>query len=236
MKNLIDKKIIGILGGMGPASTADFFTKLVKITKARNDNEHARVLIYNNPLIPDRTESILAGGDSPVPMLIDGIAALCNMGSQIIAIPCNTAHYYYHEIVNASSVPVLNILEETVSAVIRRGYKRAALLATAGTYRSGIYQKAFSNSIASIIMPDENDQKFFFNLAYKVKEKDNNYDKNSLIIRLNKLRNAGAECFVLGCTEIPMAFAYMGIDDDIIDSSLELARAALLSAGYEVLI
>jgi aspartate racemase len=83
-------------------------------------------------------------------------------------------------------------------------------------------------------MPDKADQEFFYHLAYQVKAGDQNYDKEGLLARLQILRSLGAECFVLGCTEIPVAFSDMGITDDVIDTSLELARAALQAAGYEV--
>ena len=171
---------------------------------------------------------------SPAPMLCAGVRGLAACGADLIAIPCNTAHYYYNEIVAASPVPVLSILTEAVGAIKRQEKHRAALLATAGTYQSGIYQRAFKQGSVELIMPDTADQEFFYRLAYQVKAGDKNYDKEGLLARLQVLRNSGAQCFVLGCTEIPVAFADMGIADDVIDTSLELARAALLAAGYEV--
>ena len=228
------KKIIGVLGGMGPLATADFFTKLVLLTKADSDSGHPRVIIDNNPQIPDRTAAILGIGPSPVKELCDGVKNLAAMGAGVIAVPCNTAHYYYDEMANAADVPVLSILDEAVSAVKRLGKKRAALLATAGTYQSGIYQRAFEKGNVELIMPCKEDQEFFYKLAYKVKSGDRNYDKADLEKRLETLRCMGAECFVLGCTEIPVAFAHMGIKNDIIDTSKELARAALFAAMYEV--
>ncbi len=230
----MEKKTIGVLGGMGPLATADFFKKLVLLTAADCDAAHPRVLIDNNPRIPDRTAAILGRGPSPAPMLCAGVRGLAACGADLIAIPCNTAHYYYNEIVAASPVPVLSILTEAVGAIKRQEKHRAALLATAGTYQSGIYQRAFKQGSVELIMPDTADQEFFYRLAYQVKAGDKNYDKEGLLARLQVLRNSGAQCFVLGCTEIPVAFADMGIADDVIDTSLELARAALLAAGYEV--
>ncbi|HWQ51519.1 MAG TPA: amino acid racemase [Terriglobales bacterium] len=230
----MEKKTIGVLGGMGPLATADFFKKLVLLTKAECDAGHPRVLIDNNPAIPDRTAAILGRGPSPLPMLCAGVKGLAACGAGVIAIPCNTAHYYYEEIAAVSPVPVLSILDEAVAAVKRQGKRRAALLATAGTYRSGIYQKAFEKGGVELVMPDAAGQEFFYHLAYQVKAGNTNYDREGLLAKLQILRNMGAECFVLGCTEIPVAFADMGVATDVIDTSLELARAALLYAGYEV--
>ena len=61
------EKTIGILGGMGPAATADLFTKIVSLTKADRDNEHIRIYVDNNTKIPDRTRAILFGGEDPLP-------------------------------------------------------------------------------------------------------------------------------------------------------------------------
>ncbi len=231
----MDKKVIGILGGMGPLATADFFTKLVKLTAAKADSEHPRVVMDNNPSIPDRTAGILGLGKSPLAMLKEGVANVEGMGAQVIAIPCNTAHYYYDDFVGAAqSAEVLSILKTTVEAVKRRGYGRPALLATVGTYNSGIYQRAFEAAGIELVVPEGEEQKFYYNLAYMVKQGDKNYPKGELLTKLQGLYSMGADCFILGCTEIPVAFDDMGISENVIDTSLELARAALIKAGYEV--
>ena len=61
----MSKKIIGILGGMGPAATADLFTKIINSTEASCDQEHLHVIIDSNTNIPDRTEALIHGGADP---------------------------------------------------------------------------------------------------------------------------------------------------------------------------
>jgi aspartate racemase len=63
------EKIIGILGGMGPEATIDLFYKIVKFTPAEKDQDHLRIIIDNNPKIPDRTAAILKKGEDPLPAL-----------------------------------------------------------------------------------------------------------------------------------------------------------------------
>ena len=88
------EKIIGVLGGMGPEATIDLFTKLVKSTRAKKDQDHLRILIDNNPKIPDRTRAIQGKGPSPLPQLIRSGKTLEKAGANFIIIPCVTAHYY----------------------------------------------------------------------------------------------------------------------------------------------
>ena len=92
------EKIIGILGGMGPEATADLFYKIIKLTPAKKDQEHLRIIIDNNPKIPDRTKAILYKGENPLPELIKTAQNLEKAGANFIIMPCNTAHYYHHEI------------------------------------------------------------------------------------------------------------------------------------------
>jgi aspartate racemase len=69
-------EIIGILGGMGPAATADFYAKLVSTTPGVHDQDHLRTVIWSDPTIPDRTEALLGDGPDPTPWLLDGSRVL----------------------------------------------------------------------------------------------------------------------------------------------------------------
>ncbi|MGB4554610.1 MAG: amino acid racemase, partial [bacterium] len=87
------RKVIGILGGMGPEATADLFLKIIRATPAEKDQDHLRVIIDNNPQIPDRTAAIFSQGDDPLPLLVETAKNLARAGADFIVIPCNTAHY-----------------------------------------------------------------------------------------------------------------------------------------------
>ena len=88
------KKILGILGGMGPAATADLYGKIVALTEALSDGEHIRTIIDSNVNIPDRTAAILSGGESPLEEMEAALDNLVCCGAEVIIIPCNTAHYF----------------------------------------------------------------------------------------------------------------------------------------------
>ena len=110
------KKVIGIIGGMGPMATADLFRKLVSLTDADSDREHIHVLIDNDPSIPDRTDAILYGGESPVPLICAAAHRLEAAGADVLIMPCNTGHYFHEEIASSCTVPLLSMPEETAAA------------------------------------------------------------------------------------------------------------------------
>ena len=93
-------KIIGIIGGMGPAATIDLYKKIVENTPAEKDQEHIHVIIDSYPQIEDRTEYILYGGKNPAPRLIESAKRLESAGADALIMPCNTAHYFAKDIEN----------------------------------------------------------------------------------------------------------------------------------------
>lgn len=232
----MEKKTIGIIGGMGPLATADLFEKIVGHTKAACDQEHLHVVIDSNTNIPDRTAALLHGGADPLPELTGSARRLEAMGADVLIMPCNTAHNYYDGISAAVSVPVLHMVRLTAQALVERGVKKAGLLATDGTVRTGIYQKSFAGSGVELLTPDEAGQRAVMEMIYQgVKAGDMAFDAKPARQAMERLLAAGAEVLILGCTELPLAVKLYGIDLPAVDPTLELALAAIRFAGGETL-
>ncbi|WJV29945.1 amino acid racemase [Rossellomorea sp. AcN35-11] len=102
------EKTIGILGGMGPAATVDLFQKIVANTEASRDQEHIKILIYNNPKIPPRM-LVPKEGQDPVPEIIRSARLIEQAGADFIIMPCHTAHIWYDHIQRATTVPFLQL-------------------------------------------------------------------------------------------------------------------------------
>src|SRR5205823_6344060 len=96
-------KVIGVLGGMGPWATLDLFEKILRLTPAQVDQDHFRLVIDNNPKIPDRSPAILGDSEDPTPALVATAKNLQQHGADFLVIPCNTAHFFYERV--ASAVP-----------------------------------------------------------------------------------------------------------------------------------
>lgn len=230
----MEKKTIGIIGGMGPLATADLFEKIVGHTKAACDQEHLHVVIDSNTNIPDRTAALLHGGADPLPELVKSAGRLEKMGADVLIMPCNTAHNYYDGIAAAVSVPVLHMVRLTAQALVERGVKKAGLLATDGTVRTGIYQKSFAGSGVELLTPDEAGQRAVMEMIYQgVKAGDMAFDAQPARRAMERLLAAGAEVLILGCTELPLAVKLYGIALPAVDPTLELALEAIRFAGGE---
>ncbi len=232
----MQKKTLGIIGGMGPMATADLYRKIVALTDAPNDNAHIHVLIDSNVNIPDRTAAILTGGADPLPELTKSARLLENAGADILMMPCNTAHYFYDGVCKATPLPVLHMLRLTVEEIKRRGLKKVGLLATDGTVKTGIYARLFEENGVPFLTPDEKGQKAVMDMIYKgVKagKSAGEYDASAVRAALSRMLALGAEAFVLGCTELPLAFEDYRLDYPSVDPTRVLARAAVEAAGYQ---
>ncbi len=229
------KKVIGIIGGMGPLATVDLFKKIVSMTKADSDQEHLRVCIDSNTDIPDRTKAILHGGIDPVDEILRSAQRLESAGADVLIMPCNTAHYFYDRLTAATSLPILNMLEETAKEIVRQGIGTVGLLATDGTIQSGVYDHILQKYEIKVLKPSDEDQRHIMDIIYKgVKASNAQLDITGFLHALDKLEAAGAEALVLGCTELPIAFVMFDIKKKVVDPTAVLASAAILFAGGEI--
>lgn len=231
----MNKKIIGIIGGMGPLATADLFQKIILHTQASCDQEHLHVCIDSNTNIPDRTEALLHGGADPVPEMTRSARHLASIGAQVLIMPCNTAHGFYEQVQSAVDVPVLHMIALTRDALTARGVRRAGLLATDGTIETGIYQRTFAGSGIELLTPPAADQAAVMDVIYNgVKAGDVSHDTAAFRRACEALLARGAETLILGCTELPLAFSLYGLPYPATDPTLELALGAIRFAGGTV--
>jgi len=227
------EKIIGILGGMGPEATIDLFYKIIKLTPAEKDQDHLRIIIDNNPKIPDRSAAILGKGEDPLPALQETAKNLEKAGANFIIIPCNTAHYFLPSIQESVKIPVLNMIEETAKETQKRNssIKKTGLLASIGTYKAEIYNKYFKKYNIEVISPEEKDKEEVMRVIYAVKAGNLSEEvKKSIISIAQKLIDKGAGAIITGCTEIPLILKEEDVSVSIIDPTQILAKAAVKKA------
>lgn len=230
-------KTIGILGGMGPLATADLFRKIVTLTEAGCDNDHIRVYIDSNSAIADRTAAILNGGKSPLPEMESAMHHLEACGADCIIMPCNTAHYFLPALQEQTKTPFISMLAATAKtcAATYPG-KTAAILATKGTLATGLYNRALEAEGVSYLIPDEAQKDVLMHLIYDVVKasKPLEPELENWAALLLQLRQAGADYFILGCTELPIVADSLPVVGPFIDPTAELAKAAIRFCGYAV--
>lgn len=226
-------EIFGVLGGMGPLATADFLRKLTELTPAHNDQEHIPTIVYSVPQIPDRSSCIMGHGPSPLPALLEGARFLESNGAQAIAITCNTAHFWYDDLVARIDVPIIHIADAVIERLVfDNGGKEPSvgLLATAGTIRTGVYQTRLArHGLSCLLSPEEDLEMLVMPGIAAVKAGD--LDKAGTLLEkaARSLMSRGATAVVMACTEIPLALADASLElqPRLIDATAALAASCV---------
>ncbi|HEY3248383.1 MAG TPA: amino acid racemase [bacterium] len=227
------QRVIGVLGGLGPWATVDLFEKILRLTPAARDQDHLRIIIDNNPKIPDRSPAILGDGEDPTPELIATARNLERSGADFIVIPCNTAHAFYAAIQDAVGIPVLHIMDEVAAAAVAEvpGGRRVGVLATRAAMAAELYHRSFARVGIEVLGPDAAGQDEVNRAIYGVKAgKIGPEVTRGLVAVCDGLVGAGAQALVLGCTELPFVLHPADVPVPLLDSNLILARAAIRTA------
>ncbi len=225
-------KVLGILGGMGPAATAEFLHLLADLAVADRDQDHPQIILFSNPRIPDRTAAIIGGGEDPAPDILEGLKRLESWGAQLLAVPCNTAHVFIDRFRGDLYVPLVHIIEETVSRARNASPEGAWLLATSGTSASGIYSREAERSGYSLFLPDKEIQLKLQDVIGLVKANRIRESGIMLEVCVSKLLQERDLPVVAGCTEIPIAYRASGLDPGRVISSLESLAQGCLERIY----
>lgn len=201
---------VGVVGGVGPAATVDFMNKVIRNTSAKRDQEHIKMVVEQNPQIPDRTENLIGDGADPTIALYSICKKLEAANADIIAIPCNTAHAFVDRIQPYLAIPVVNMLSETVEHIKKTcgTSKSIGLLATDGTIKSRVYHDVIEKAGLSLIVPDERHQDHVMRAIYGPQGVKAGFSegecKQDLLLAMDFLVRQGAEILILGCTELPL--------------------------------
>jgi aspartate racemase len=233
------RRVVGVIGGMGPDATVDFFAKLVAATRADSDQDHLRIVIDNDPGVPDRTAAIEGRGESPAPRLAAMARGLVAQGAELLVMPCNSAHAFADAVrAAAGPVPFLDLIETTVAATRERlpGVAAVGLLATDGALAARLYQDAFEAAGVRALVPLGDDQRTVMEAIYAVKRgAADDAVRARLRLVAERLAAAGAEAIVAACTEVPLLMAEGDVRHDggvlpFVSSTDELVRRTLAEA------
>ncbi|GAA4325228.1 aspartate racemase [Streptomyces venetus] len=229
MTSPVTTEIVGILGGMGPAATADFYAKLVSLTPGTSDQDHLRTVIWSDPTVPDRTEALLGDGPDPTPWLLNGGRVLREAGATLIAIPCNTAHAFVPRIADHVGLPIVHMIGEVAQhlTTLRPRVRTAGLLATTGTVRAGLYQEWLDGYGIDLVLPEPDGRQEEVMAAVRaVKAGARDATATAPLVRAARgLTAQGAQVIIAGCTEIPLGLPADAIDVPLVDPAAVLAQA-----------
>lgn len=226
-------RTIGILGGMGPAASADFLTMLVGAVKATRDEAHPRVLLESNPHVPDRNAA-LAGGASPGPALAAMALRLVANGAKVLAMPCNAAHGWAADVrrVIPQDVVFVDLIGTGVAAALACAPRTVGLLAVGATHGLQLYHAPLEAAGVRVIAPPP---EAVAALVARVKRGDTGPAARSAATRLAvRLAEDGADVVLAACTEIPLVLDAGNCPVPLVDATAALAKATLDAARMEI--
>ncbi len=243
--------MIGILGGMGTRAGLDFCNKLAMLNRGKIDQEYPLFMLYNKSNIPGRPTSISVHAASSsdilgrpkdlnkynkvLKSLTEGCISLQKSNCKFIVIPCNTAHYWYDDLQKKIIIPIINMPKEVYLHAKKNCKKKSkiGLLATAGTLKTGVYNRFFDKNF-SLINPKKSLQKSSVNKAIKYVKMGKIKDAEKAIKpAVNYLIKMKCKKIVLGCTELPIAifafksFKKVKLSKIFLDPNLILANVSM---------
>lgn len=230
-------KTVGILGGMGPEASVRFLELLVRNTDAAADAEHVPAILHSRPQTPDRTAAILHGGESPVPWLVRGAAALEAAGADFLVMPCVTAHYFWPQVAPQTRLPFVHLLQAALGDLqeTRPGIKTVGLLATNGTVRARVVHDVFEPAGIRLLLPSESDQERVMEAIYGkqgIKAGVTTGRPREIVCEIAlRLISTGAEAVMAGCTEIPLSLKPADLSVPLVEPLCSGARACIRQAG-----
>jgi aspartate racemase len=200
------EKIVGILGGMGPEATVDLMRRIIAGTDAKDDIDHIRCIVDNNPKVPSRIKALLeGGGESPAPCMADMAKRLETWGADCLAIACNTAHNYYPDVQGAVAIPVLNMIElASVHAVKHNpGCKRVGVLASPAVRLTRLYTDVLEKLGVEAVYPDIDYENRLLGVIKNIKAGDTGPEiRKEFAAIVENVGKNGAEIAIIACTEL----------------------------------
>ena len=197
-------KRIGIVGGLGPEATVDYYRTIIDDCRKRTGGRVPEIIIYS---VDVKDFPGIGERDNIVQWLGGAINALHRAGADFVALTANTPHIVFDELVKLSPIPLISIVEETRRVVQGQGLKKVGLLGTKVTMSSRFYQDAFSKHNISIVVPTEQEQdyindKLFTEIMFNHIVEETR--QGLLAILKSMIERHNIEAVILGCTELPL--------------------------------
>ena len=219
-------KRLGVLGGMGPAASAEFMVRLVAQTSAVKDQDHIPTILWSDNTVPDRSTSMRNGNDKPLPYLLKGIQGLISAGCNLIVIPCNTAHFWFKDMEKQASwnAKIVHIVDSVADSLRDRKVTNAKIgvMGTQASIELGLYQYRLNKLGWDCIVPTKEEMDTLVQPAIDLIKANCIAEAHPMLMTaIHSLIDKGAKAVVLGCTEIPLSIRENTVQDTPIINSID---------------
>ncbi len=232
----INRKRVGVIGGMGPLATIDFMSTVMQLTDATRDQDHLPLLVDQDPTIPDRQLAIAGEGIDPGPALAASARRLEEGGAEFLVMPCNLAHAWQSSITSAVGIPFISIVDVSVTAVLdnREASGPIGLLTTPGCFAAGLYQRAIQDQGREQVLQSSDEQAQAMQWVRQIKRGDqSDAVRDGLHSLATALIERGAGSLIAACTEFPLFLDQSMFAVPFVSSTYELAKATVTMASIE---
>lgn len=229
----MNDKSVGIIGGMGPEATINLMQCILEATPAKDDQDHIHMIVDNDPKIPSRIKALIEGtGKSPLPRLQQIAKNLEQNSVDLIAMPCNTAHYYHADIQSSVNIPVLNMIKLAVQDIVseNKSITNVGILASDAVHSLHLYDDSFSMFGLSTCKPSLNLQ---INIMQSIKRIKNNCCNNNILPDIqeavNELILLDANIILIACTELSLLTSELKSNIPLYDANKILAKHIVMA-------
>jgi aspartate racemase len=225
------EKIVGVIGGMGPAATVEFLRRVVAATPARDDVDHIRILVDNNPKIPSRIAALIEGtGEDPLPVLVDMARGLEKQGADFLVMPCNTAHHYLPGIAAAVQIPLFDMVALSVAALsaLSPRPERIGMLASPAVMKVGLFSARLESAGFEAAFPDAAGEAAMLDIIRAVKAGIAGRGHKAGYARI--AASLDADAWLIACTELSVLGLPEDLGKPIVDTLDVLVRATVAEA------
>jgi aspartate racemase len=228
-------KTIGILGGMGPVATGEFFNRIMSLCQkwhgAVQDGDYPPISVYSMSL-QGSNESGIKNEKVLEREFLEGIEELGMTKCDFVTIPCNTAHHFIAQMKKKTRVPIISITDETVARVEKEKMKRIGLLASESTYIHKVYGKPFASHHIEVVEPTDEEKRILTRMVLhvmggKLSSRDK-ADMKTIVSRMK--REDKIQAVVVGCTELSLVLKTDEYPTRAFDALDVLAEAAVTEA------
>ncbi len=236
-------RIPGVLGGMGPAATIDFMTKVLACSQAAigpdcREQDGVRLIVDSNPAVPDRNGAVAGTGPSPGPVLASMARGLERAGADFLVMPCNAAHAFVKDIKAATTLPFVHLITETAQFLMAHHpeVRRVGVLAVSGCADARLYEKAFEPHGIEVVTPQGHVREKFMATIWRIKAGDlGPASRDAVLAIVGELADSGIGALVAGCTEVPLVLRASDLEIPFVDSTAVLAlRTVAYALGAEL--
>jgi len=201
-------KRIGIIGGIGPESTVDYYKLIIgAFHEKQADLGYPEIIIYSANLSSLMKILEAKKWDNLTDWLLDKVIALHNAGAEFAVIGSNTPHIVFQEVSLRSPIPMLNIIEETRKRAQNLGSKKLGLMGTRFTMESDFFKKPFVENEMVVVVPEKEDQELIHHRLFSEIElgiiKDSTREELLSIVK-KMIERHSIDAVILGCTELPL--------------------------------